>query len=197
MLAPRQLGLAAHGRRRTPGLRREEVAQLAGLSTTWYTWLEQGREMSMSAAALSRLADVLALSAAERDYLFQLSRRHDPRMPARANRAELPDSLRTLVDMVLAPAYVMDRLWQAQCWNGAANDLLGTWLADGEKNLLRFMFFVPSARTFISDWEDRARRVIAEFRADTAHMPEDRPVAALIGELKEGSADFARLWSDH
>lgn len=197
MLSPRQLGLPAQGRRRTPGLRREEVAQLAGLSTTWYTWLEQGRDMSMSANALSRLADVLALSGAERDYLFQLSRHRDPRTPALSNLSELPASLRTIVDMVPAPAYVIDRLWHAQCWNKAAADLLGPWLMEAEKNLLRFMFFAPSARSLITDWEERSRRVIAEFRADTAHMPDDRDAAALIAELKEGSADFVRLWGDH
>lgn len=196
-LSPRQLGLPAHGRRRTPGLRREEVAQLAGLSTTWYTWLEQGRDISMSATALSRLAEALALNGAERAYLFELSRHRDPQAPAPSRETDLPAVFRTLVDAATCPAYVIDRLWHARCWNVAAGEMLRPWLIEGGPNLLRYMFLAPSARTFICDWEDRARRLLAEFRAETAHTPEDPGTAELIAELSGASADFTRLWGSH
>lgn len=196
-LRPEQFGLPCHGRRRTRGLRREEVAQLAGLSTTWYTWLEQGRDMSMSAAALSRLADALALSEAERAYLFELSRHRDPRIAASPQRSDLPASFRPLVDALSCPAYVADRLWRARCWNEAAADLLRPWLVEGEPSLLRYMFLTPSARAFVVDWEDRARRLLAEFRAETAIAPDDPDIVELVAELGRGSADFNRLWHDH
>lgn len=197
LLTPRDLGLPAQGRRRTPGLRREEVAQLAGLSTTWYTWVEQGRDMAMSGAAMGRLADALAMTGAERAYLFELSRHRDPRLPAPGDRVDMPVSFRALVDAVTCPAYVIDRLWQAQGWNAAAADLLRPWLIEGEPSLLRYMFLAPSARTFVADWEERARRLLAEFRADTAARPDDPAIAALIADLSEASPDFHRLWTSH
>ncbi len=196
-LSPGPLGLPTHGRRRTPGLRREEVAQLAGLSTTWYTWLEQGRDISMSAAALSRLAEALALNGAERAYLFELSRHRDPQAPVPSRQTDLPAVFRVLVDAATCPAYVIDRLWHARCWNAAAGDLLRPWLIASDTNLLRYMFLAPSARTFICDWEERSRRLLAEFRAETAHRPDDPGTAELIAELTEASADFRQLWGSH
>lgn len=193
-LLPSQFGLSGAGRRRTPGLRREEVAQLSGLSTTWYSWLEQGRDMSMSAAALSRLADALSLNKIERAYLFELSRHRDPRQAMSPDREEMPASLRAAVDAMTCPAYAIDRFWCARAWNAPAQALLRPWLIDGEPNLLRYMFLVPSARTFVSDWEERARRLLAEFRADMASMPEDPAITGLLAELSTASADFARMW---
>ena len=196
-LSPAEIGLSVQGRRRTPGLRREEVAILSGLSTTWVTWIEQAREIAMSADALSRLADALSLSGAERAYLFELGRRRDPRQPATPAASNLPAIFPALVDAIDRPAYVIDRLWQARCWNPAAAALLGPWLVDGEPSLLRYMFLVPSARCFVADWEERARRLLAEFRAETALMPDDPATAALIAELGAASPDFARIWHDH
>src|SRR5262249_34965037 len=110
-LAPASLGLPPAGRRRTPGLRREGVAQIAGLSATWYTWLEQGRDVSASPAALARLARTLQLSAAERSYLFDLAGKRDPAGPAAPAASEAPAALEAAVSAIGAPAYVLDRQW--------------------------------------------------------------------------------------
>ena len=125
-LTPRAAGQREHpqGRRRTPGLRREEVAQLCGVSTTWYTWAEQGRDIALSAGALARLADALRLSAPERAYLFELARRRDP-APVAAGPvpAPAPFELLAALQAIAAPAYILDRLWQVRGWNEPAGRL--------------------------------------------------------------------------
>ena len=185
------------GRRRTPGLRREEVAVLSGISTTWYTWLEQGREIALSAAALARLADALRLTPAERAYLFQLTRRHDPVAPAGDAAADaVPAELVALLRATAAPGYLLDPLWCARVWNDAGAHLFAPWFDSGEACLLRFVFLDPAARGFIWDWENRARRLVAEFRADTARDPEDAEMRALVAELQGRSRAFARFWGD-
>jgi transcriptional regulator with XRE-family HTH domain len=184
-------------RRRTPGLRREEVAQLAGISTAWYTWLEQGRDISLSATALARLAEVLQLSHAERAYLFELARRHDPEAHAGVADHELPDELHALVQALPMPAYVLDRAWRRCAWNTSAAELFAPWIASGEACLLRYVFLDPSARHFICDWDDRARRVVAEFRADTALYPDDAELSALVVALQQASVEFADYWNRH
>jgi transcriptional regulator with XRE-family HTH domain len=201
-LGPAALGLPEAGRRRTPGLRREEVAQLSGLSVTWYTWIEQGREVSVSPAALARLARTLQLSPAERTYLFDLAGKRDPAGPARAPASEVPAALAPAVRAIAAPAYVLDRQWNAVAWNALASRLFPGWLdrsADkpGGRNLLRFIFLEPAARRLIRGWEERARRVLAEFRAECGVFPEDQGMQSLAQELRESSAVFARLWEAH
>ena len=196
-LVPLDHGLSLQGRRRTPGLRREEVAQLAGFSTTWYTWLEQGRDISMSATALARLAGALSLDPAERAYLFELSRHRDPAEPPAAPHENLPPALAATVDALAQPAYVTDRLLRACHWNAPAAALLGPWLVGGEPSLLRYMFLDPSARSFVANWEERAQRLLAEFRADMAHAPGDAEVSRLVADLTARSPDFARLWTHH
>lgn len=189
---------ARPGRRRTPGLRREDVAQLCGLSTTWYTWLEQGRDIALSAAALARVADALRLNAAERAYLFELTRRRDPSPPAAGPAPDAtPEELRAALSAIAAPAYVLDRLWRAGGWNDAARRLFAPWVESGEACLLRYVFLHPGAPAFICDWDDRARRLLAEFRADTAHVPDDPAMQALVRELMAASPDFARFWREH
>ncbi|WP_083467858.1 helix-turn-helix transcriptional regulator [Methylobacterium tarhaniae] len=199
-LAPASLGHppGAPARRRTPGLRREEVAQLSGLSTTWYTWVEQGRDIALSAAALARLADALRLNPAERAYLFELTRRRDPAAPAAATvPATAPPELLDALGALTAPAYLLDRLWRARGWNEAAGRLFAPWFDSGEPCLLRFVFLHEAARRFIQDWEDRARRLLAEFRADTGHNPDDPAMDDLIRDLRRSSAEFAMFWNDH
>jgi transcriptional regulator with XRE-family HTH domain len=188
----------AAGRRRTPGLRREEVAQLCGLSTTWYTWVEQGRDIAVSAAALARLAGALRLTAAERTYLFELARRRDPAPPvAGPDGAGVPAELSAVLRAAAVPAYLLDRLWHVRGWNDAAGRLFAPWFDSGETCLLRYVFLHPTARGFIRDWENRARRLLAEFRADTAHDPDDRAMRALVDGLLRDSEAFARFWNDH
>jgi len=195
-LDPATLGLPAGGRRRTPGLRREEVAQLCGLSVTWYTWLEQGREMAPSPAALARLAWALRLGRAERAYLFELAGRRDPERDAGESESdEVPAAALACLATIAAPAYILDRAWTARGWNAGAQRLFAGWLdGEGDRNLLRFIFLAPAARALICDWEARARRVAAEFRAGVSAHAEDPAIRALIADLCRESSDFAQLW---
>jgi transcriptional regulator with XRE-family HTH domain len=187
-----------HARRRTPGLRREEVAQLCGLSTTWYTWIEQGREITLSATALARLADALRLSPAERAYLFELTRRRDPTPPINGSGlTATPGELMAVLQGTVVPAYLLDRLWHGRGWNDAAKRLFSPWLDSGETCLLRYVFLNPTAHDFIHDWDDRARRLLAEFRADTAHAPHEPEMQELVCQLLDRSAAFARFWNNY
>ena len=198
-LSPQAVGLPPGPRRRTPGLRREEVAQLCGVSPTWYTWIEQGRPVSASSDALARIAVALQLSRAERAYLFELAGERDPAEPTPASN-DAPAALIATVGLVDAPAYVLDRQWNALAWNDHAADLFVGWL-DGpadparERNLLRFTFTEPAARTLIVDWEIRARRLVAEFRADSIRHLNDGPTRTLIDALAANSEAFGQFWA--
>jgi transcriptional regulator with XRE-family HTH domain len=194
-LRPEDFGLPAGQRRRAPGLRREEAAQLCGISPTWFTWIEQGRTSSVSVPTLAAIARGLHLSRAERAYLFELAARADPAPPG-ADKAD-PRQLRPLVAAIRTPAYVLDRHWDAVVWNRPAAELFAQWLgprAGTDRNLLRFVFEEPSARRFIIDWNNRAARLVAEFRADTAAWQEDTVRKALVQELSDASAEFAAAW---
>ena len=196
-LTPGRLGLPAGTRRRTPGLRREELAQLAGLSATWISWIEQGREVAASPSALDRLAAALLLAPAERHYLFDLAGRRDPREPALPDDADLPPGLAAALDAIRIPAYLLDRLWQMCGWNGPAAQLFAGWLdRPGRHNMLRFIFLDPLARRLVTDWESRARRVVAEFRADAALRLAEPALAALVAELRAASPFFERCWAE-
>jgi len=193
-LSPAAAGLPAGARRRTPGLRREEAAQLAGVSATWLTWLEQGRRVSASAEALARVARALHLTPAERAYLFDLAGRRDPAAPEAATEA--PTSLAAAVARFADPAYGLDRFWTAICWNPAAERLFCGWLGGPEPNLLRYLFCDPAARRLVVDWPERARRVIAEFRADFSRNLEGVQMQRLVEDLCARSQDFAALWDE-
>jgi len=184
------------GRRRTPGLRREELAATAGISPTWCAWIEQGRNVQVSGPALARLAQALALTRAERAYLFELADRRDPDASAPAETADAPGSVKAAVAAVAHPAYALDRLWNACCWNDAATHLFVGWL-DGEhqRNLLHFVFVERAARALIGDWEDRARRLLAEFRADYSRALNDPRLRALVDGLRRDSAFFEAEWN--
>jgi transcriptional regulator with XRE-family HTH domain len=189
---------APQTRRRTPGLRREEVAQLCGISTTWYTWLEQGRDIALSPHALARLADTLHLTVAERAYLFELTRKRDPAPPvADATEAGVPPELTAALKAIAAPAYLLDRYWNACGWNDAAAHLFSGWLGGPELNLLRYVFLDQTAVGFIGDWENRARRLLAEFRADTAHYVDDLAIKVVAADLMQESEKFVRFWNTH
>ena len=187
---------AAAGRRRTSGLRREELAARAGISVTWCTWIEQGRPVQASPEALGRIAHALALTRAERAYLFELAGRLDPEGQAGAS-AYAPPALIAAVKAIERPAYGLDRLWNACCWNDAAARLFHGWLdGDAQRNLLRYVFLEPSARLLIPAWKDRARRLLAEFRADFAHMFRDARVKSFVDALRAESPLFAEAWDE-
>ena len=197
-LAPALVGLATGARRRTPGLRREEVAQLSGFSTTWYTWIEQGRDVSVSPAALARLCATLHLSPAERAYLFELAGKRDPALPEADGAMDAPPALVAAVNAIVGPAYLLDRMWRARAWNGAAADLFVGWLDDAatNRNILRYMFLEPQARKLARGWEERARRLLAEFRLDQGRHLNDPEMAALVADLKRRSRFFAAAWDE-
>jgi transcriptional regulator with XRE-family HTH domain len=198
---PEALGLPKGERRRTPGLRREELAVLCGVSTTWLTWLEQGRPISASAKMLARLGGVLRLSAAERGYLFKLADKVDPDTDSKEINSENEREAETIAKVIQAPAYVLDRQWNAIAWNDYATHLFAGWFGpentDPDHNLLRYMFLQKSARKFVVDWPERARRLVAEFRADCGKAVDTPPVKALVDDLVIRSADFSKLWSAH
>ncbi|MEO8314586.1 MAG: helix-turn-helix transcriptional regulator [Pseudomonadota bacterium] len=194
-LRPEDFGLPAGQRRRAPGLRREEAAQLCGISPTWFTWIEQGRTSSVSVPTLAAIARGLHLSRAERTYLFELAARADP-SPPRVDKAD-PQQLRALVNAVRTPAYLLDRHWDAVAWNKPAAELFAPWLggrAGADRNLLRFVFAEPAARKFILNWSGRASRLVAEYRADTAAWRDDPVRKALVQELSDGSPEFLAAW---
>lgn len=198
---PSEVGLPGGGRRRTAGLRREELAQLCGVSPAWLTWLEQGRPVTASAKLLASLAQVLHLTQAERHYLFDLAGKLDP--SAEPDAGEPASQLDAIVDAIAAPAYMLDRGWNAVASNFAARQLFSGWLdqPDGTgkglaPNLLHFMFLQPQARSLIADWEDRAARLVAEFRADTGKYVDQEPLANLVAGLAGQSALFARYWRE-
>lgn len=180
------------GRRRAAGLRREEAAQLCGISVTWYTWIEQSRTTAISRETLHAIADGLRLSRAERRYLFELSGRTDP---TPAGTPCDPRPLRALVRAIRTPAYVIDRHWDAVVWNRPAAKLFVDWLGgQQERNLLRYVFLDPSAPRFIVDWAERSRRLVAEYRADTAGNESDPVRRELLQTLAAASPAFAAAW---
>lgn len=193
--APQALGFPTRRRRRTPGLRREEVALLAGISATWYTRIEQGRDVSVSLAALRRIADALKLGSAARRHVLELAGHLEP---ARSDGSggTLPSTLVATVQALRAPAYVLDPDWTARAWNEPAAALFRGWLGGPDRNLLRYVFLDPAARRFVVDWDTRARRLVGEFRADTAGRINDPTLLELIRELRARSAVFSTWWDE-
>jgi transcriptional regulator with XRE-family HTH domain len=200
--APETFGFPAGSRRRTQGLRREEVAQLVGISPTWYTWIEQGRAVSVSPDALGRLAQILRLTRSERAYLFELAGRRDPLAMAPEDDAA-SELLTEIVTDIEIPAYVMGRTWDMLAWNRPAAALFTGWLdkpakaQQAPRNLLRFVFLRSATRDFLVDWETRARRITAEFRADCRTRLEEPALLQLVEEVKKGSPEFSRFWKQH
>ncbi|MFZ6647046.1 helix-turn-helix transcriptional regulator [Undibacterium sp. TJN25] len=201
---PEDAGLRTTGRRRTPGLRREELAQLCDVSPTWITWLEQGRPVTASVETLAAMADALKLTAAERSYLFTLAGKLDPAASPEPAHGGADAVLGSLAHISI-PAYILDRQWNALAWNDAAQDLFVGWLDQGKKDaesqeapsLLHYTFLSPRARKLILDWEDRARRLVAEFRADCGRHLDDTAVQPVVADLCRLSKEFAAYWQDY
>ncbi|MFJ9695613.1 helix-turn-helix domain-containing protein [Kitasatospora sp. NPDC101183] len=197
-LRPEDVGLPGTTRRRVPGLRREELAQLAGVSTAYYIRLEQGHGENVSASVLEAVARALRLGPAEREHLLRLvrpSRRGAPTRPQRVRPA-----FQHLLDaMDGVPAYVLGRRMDVIAWNRLAAALLGDFgaLAPERRNMARLVFLDPASRELYTDWEGKATDTVGSLRLDAGRDPDDPRLASLIGELSLGSADFRRLWADH
>ena len=184
-------------RRRTPGLRREEVAQRAHVSATWYTWLEQGRGGAPSADVLDRIARALMLTEAEREYLIGLGR--PPEVRFQETEGISPRLQRVLDALELHPAIVKTSTWDVVGWNKAAAAVLTDYglLPKDKRNILRIIFGDPRSRARQSSWEDVARFVVAAFRADVARAGASEKAKALVEELSAISSDFVAMWREN
>ena len=186
-------------RRRTPGLRREEVAQRANISPTWYTWLEQGRGGAPSADVLNRIARGLLLTEAEREHLYMLALGHPPKARYTAADGITPRLQRLLDALECSPAIVKTATWDVVAWNRAAAVVLTDYgkLPPPERNILRLMFSNARVRSAQDDWAATARFVVGAFRADAARAGALSEVGLLVEELLAASPEFAAFWRDH
>lgn len=189
------------GCRRTPGLRREEVASRANISPTWYTWLEQGRGGAPSADVLDRIARGLMLTEPEREHLYMLGLGRPPEARYRPVDGITPRLQRVLDGMALSPAIIKNAIWDVIGWNRAAAALLTDYalLPSGQRNILRLMFTNSKGRSRNEDWESVARFVVGAFRADMARADAQGSLeaASLVEELSRLSPHFEALWQDN
>ncbi|QEM80895.1 helix-turn-helix transcriptional regulator [Halomonas binhaiensis] len=193
-LTPADVGLPTTGRRRTPGLRREEVASLAGVGLTWYTWFEQGRDINVSESFLLSVSHALKLDDAECCHLFLLAHRRPPPVEAYQWQS-ISARIQVLMDELPRPAYVMNLRWDVIAWNAAAEHLIGFAKREvHERNMLRMVFADPSLRRRLPEWHRDACRLLAQFRCDLAAAPEDPAMQELIEELIRLSPDMRRWW---
>jgi transcriptional regulator with XRE-family HTH domain len=186
-------------RRRTPGLRREEVAQRANISPTWYTWLEQGRGGAPSADVLDRISRALMLTDVEREHLFLLGLGRPPEVRYRKNESVTPRLQRVLDALDPSPALIRTAIWDVLAWNRAATIMLGDYgaLPPHQRNVLRVIFLDPRARTVQYNWESMARHVVGAFRVDAARAGAAEEVAPLVDELCRLSPEFRTMWRDN
>jgi transcriptional regulator with XRE-family HTH domain len=198
-LQPEDVGLPNGGRRRTPGLRREEVAALAGVGTTWYTWLEQGRDVRASQSVLESLAEALRMNAAELSHLMLLGR-GDEVTPVQARSETLDPTIERLVENLgPSPACILGRRWDYLAWNRAFAAVFCDPLKypEDRRNNLWSMFMDPERRRRATDWEAGARAALARFRADNARHLGDPDFEELIDDLRDNSEEFRCWWKRH
>ena len=193
-LDPASFGFS--GRRRTPGLRREEVAQRANISPTWYTWLEQGRGGAPSADVLNRIAAGLMLTEPEREHLFILGLGRPPEARYRGAEGVTPRLQRVLDALSPSPTLIKTATWDVVAWNDAAAALLTDYakLPPDRRNILRMMFSDERVQAAQDDWLSVARFVVASFRADAMRAGAGAEIAQLVDELSQTSPQFAALW---
>ncbi len=186
-------------RRRTPGLRREEVAQRAHISSTWYTWLEQGRGGAPSANVLDRIARALMLTDVEREHLFLLGLGRPAEVRYRKDEGVTPRLQRVLNALEPTPALIRTAIWDVVAWNRAATVMLTDYgsLPPQQRNILRFIFLDPRVRAAQYDWENVARFVVGAFRVDAARAGAAAEVEPLVDELCRLSPEFQRMWRDN
>ncbi|MEW2807950.1 helix-turn-helix transcriptional regulator [Streptomyces massasporeus] len=199
-LKPEDVGLPDFGRRRVPGLRREELAQLAGVSVAYYTRLEQGNGRNVSAEVLDAIARALRLSDAEHAHLMHLAKpkQHKKRPVARSQQVR--PALRHLLDSIESvPAYIVGRRSDILAWNRMASALFGDWaeVPAQERNWARMVFLRPEYRELYLEWEQKASDMVGYLRMDAGCHPDDPRLSALVGELSVKSEDFRRLWAAH
>ena len=196
-LSPTDVGLPSGGRRRTPGLRREEVAALAGVGLTWYTWLEQGRDIGVSATFLDSLARVLKLDASERRYLFLLAHERPPAEPGKT-WCVLPPLIRRLMHDLPHPAFVLNLRWDVLGFNHLADQLFNfDSHAPERRNMLWLLFTDPLLHERFVNWEEQASQILSIFRRDFARAIQETDIHELTEELKKVSPEFKTWWRQH
>ncbi|GAA3829236.1 helix-turn-helix transcriptional regulator [Streptomyces coacervatus] len=200
-LKPEDVGLPDFGRhRRVPGLRREELAQLAGVSVAYYTRLEQGNGRNVSAEVLDSIARALRLTDAEHAHLTHLAKPKQHKKKPAARTQQVRGSLLQLLDTLdSVPAYVGGRYSDILAWNPMAAAVFGDWgeLAPQERNWARLVFLNPAYRDLFVAWEEKASDIVALLRMQAGCYPDDPRLSALVGELSVKSAEFRRLWATH
>jgi transcriptional regulator with XRE-family HTH domain len=197
-IAPEEVGLPPASRRRTPGLRREEVATLAGVGVTWYTWLEQGRDINASPQVLDAVARTLLLDPHEREHLFRLA--DVPNGQSEGDCQAVPPDLQLLLDQLAPyPACVRNARYDLLGFNTAYDRLLGpiSHLPFEERNSLWRVFTNPASRAAMIDWPDASRRMVAEYRAAMAEHVAEPAWKCLVARLTKASPEFAALWERH
>ncbi|GCE09589.1 helix-turn-helix transcriptional regulator [Dictyobacter aurantiacus] len=199
-LSPADVGLPRTARRKTAGLRREEVAQLAGVGVTWYTWLEQGRDINVSTQVLDSLAQTFRLTTAEKIHLYLLAGQPSPAHPVPPSEYVSPFLHRFLEEIGRNnPAYITGRRWDVLAWNRAACQVLADFdtMPVEERNIVRLLFTNEEYRRRSRDWEAVARRVLAQLRVSSGLYRNDPQLRALIADLQQRSSEFARWWPRH
>ncbi|GHH07102.1 helix-turn-helix domain-containing protein [Streptomyces rubradiris] len=200
-LKPEDVGLSGFGRhRRVPGLRREELAQLAGVSVAYYTRLEQGNGRNVSAEVLDAIARALRLTDAEHAHLTHLAKPKALKKKQVARQQQVRPALRQLLEtMESVPAYVVGRRSEILAWNRMAAALFGDWgeVPPAERNWARLVFLRPEYRELFVDWEQKAIDIVCALRMDAGCHPDDPKLSALVGELSVKSEEFRRLWATH
>jgi len=192
-LKPEEAGFSTTARRRTPGLRREEVAELAGISVALYTWLEQGRDVPVSARTIDAIADALRLSSGERTHVHRLVRRFSG-----VRRTDISPALRRMVySLEHQPTFVLDPIWDVVVFNRAGGLVFGDWEGDDDPNMLEMLFTEPRMRELFVDWESVCESLVELFRLDFANYASDARSIDLIDGLRARSPLFAALWEKH
>jgi transcriptional regulator with XRE-family HTH domain len=191
-LEPADAGLPEPQRRRTPGLRREDVAALSGVSVTWYTWLEQGRDVRVSTAVLERVASTLQMSSDEREYLFELAHDRPPPLPS-GDVDEVTPSMQRLLDSLRIPAYILTMRWDVLAWNAMCRTLLRDFgvLPEDQRNLLKILF---RSERDPEEYEAMAHRLVARLRVDYSQFPGDAGLDKLVTEMRDEFPVFRNLW---
>lgn len=196
-IAPGEVGLPAGERRRAAGLRREEVASLSGMSVTWYTWFEQGRDVKLSAAMLERLSAALRLPREEREYLFALAQHRPPPLTL-ADDEEVHPAIQRLLDALAIPAQVMTQDWTVIGWNRLVTRLFRDYAAlprEG-RNLFKILLLDPRYRTDGEAHQAMVRQIVGRFKWDYSRAADPQRFDALIAELLAQSDDFRAAWHD-
>jgi transcriptional regulator with XRE-family HTH domain len=198
-ISPLEVGFSKGARRRTPGLRREEVAFLAGIGLTWYTWLEQGRSIKVSPEILESLARVLMLDKQERIHFYTLARQVPPTDIYSYQGTATPMLQHVLDNLILSPSFIMDSRWNIILWNKAANVVFGDFnqINVHERNMVYMMFNNADYKKLFIDWKFHAQGMLARFRSTTVEYVDDPWFTKFIEDMKEKSDEFNLWWSKH